>query len=514
MPSPSASTLASSRSPSPSKSTRPHPCCGGPDGSGCGICRAPQPVFGRIDEVVGPRERRRRGPRGRHSRHRRCPHRVVDETVAVEVEAHRVEPTVRIDVQIRGEVHVVVAPSPVPNQYSSPSIPLFDAPHPRHGSVTVVIVCAAGEGPADVRFGAHRCRTELMVVPRTLTSLLAATATGLALASAPAAAQTPGPAAFTNACGEQGFDPSRARPQPTPTDPPVVDVPLPYPRLVPVPLPDPVPIRRGYRRTHCPPTRAPIRARISPIPSTRRPHPMPGHHPIGLRVRFVLVAADRDPARPETIPIPIPGDDPGPEPQPAPAARRRHHRAGSAHRTDRRPARAQRRTGVAGDGPRLREPQPTNAGRCERHRPRYHLGEPSRRGLRRLRRHLRARLGPAGCERAGLAQQRARAQHRHGTSPTGLTIDSMVQDRRCHAAEITRLPAHSQLGDHPRSRHPVSRSATVSTSPTCRCGGWSVVPGMWTRTTVALPTPNDGGRTWTEDQHAKGTTSSESDVSR
>ncbi|NKZ68462.1 hypothetical protein GTG23_30665 [Rhodococcus hoagii] len=45
---------------------------------------------------------------------------------------------------------------------------------------------------------------------------------------------------------------------------------------------------------------------------------MPGHHRIGLRVRFVLVAADRDPAQTGDDSDPIPGDDPGPEPQPAP----------------------------------------------------------------------------------------------------------------------------------------------------------------------------------------------------
>lgn len=158
-----------------------------------------------------------------------------------------------------------------------------------------------------------------MVVPRTLTSLLAATATGLALASAPAAAQTPGPAAFTNACGEQGFDPSARDPQPAPTDPPFVDVPLPYPRLVPVPLPDPVPDQTRVPQDPLPadPCTDPCPDLTDPVDQTPPPDAGPSPGSGSGSGSFSLPRIEIQP-RPETIPIPIPGDDPGPEPQPAP----------------------------------------------------------------------------------------------------------------------------------------------------------------------------------------------------
>lgn len=340
-----------------------------------------------------------------------------------------------------------------------------------------------------------------MVVPRTLTSLLAATATGLALASAPAAAQTPGPAAFTNACGEQGFDPSARDPQPAPTDPPVVDVPLPYPRLVPVPLPDPVPDQTRVPQDPLPadPCTDPCPDLTDPVDQTPPPDAGPSPGSGSGSGSFSLPRIEIQP-RSETIPIPIPGDDPGPEPQPAP---------------------------------------PLDVGTIEPGPPTAPIGAPHVRNV-----ELVSQVTGPGSENRtdkrwqvngtdlgitwesspgevsvvfgdtfGLdwAPPGANGQDwrsnvlGHSTDTDladGLTIDSMVQDRRCHAAEIiaSRHIPNWETTTIPTSGFAIGDRQYLSYMSVRR---WSVVPGMWYTNYGGIAYSDDGGRTWTEDQHAK-----------
>ncbi|NKZ68461.1 DUF4185 domain-containing protein, partial [Rhodococcus hoagii] len=70
----------------------------------------------------------------------------------------------------------------------------------------------------------------------------------------------------------------------------------------------------------------------------------------------------------------------------------------------------------------------------------------------------------------------------------GLTIDSMVQDRRCHAAEIiaSRHIPNWETTTIPTSGFAIGDRQYLSYMSVRR---WSVVPACGTRTTVASPTP-------------------------
>ncbi|NKV27760.1 DUF4185 domain-containing protein [Rhodococcus hoagii] len=137
----------------------------------------------------------------------------------------------------------------------------------------------------------------------------------------------------------------------------------------------------------------------------------------------------------------------------------------------------------------------------ERHRPRYHLGEPS------------GEVSVVFGDTFGLdwAPPGANGQDwrsnvlGHSTDTDladGLTIDSMVQDRRCHAAEIiaSRHIPNWETTTIPTSGFAIGDRQYLSYMSVRR---WSVVPGMWYTNYGGIAYSDDGGRTWTEDQHAK-----------
>ena len=84
----------------------------------------------------------------------------------------------------------------------------------------------------------------------------------------------------------------------------------------------------------------------------------------------------------------------------------------------------------------------------------------------------------------------------------GMTIDSMVQDSRCHAAEIidSRHINNFETTTIPTSGFAIGDRQYLSYMSVKR---WSMVPGMWYTNYGGIAYSDDNGQTWTKDQHAK-----------
>jgi hypothetical protein len=84
----------------------------------------------------------------------------------------------------------------------------------------------------------------------------------------------------------------------------------------------------------------------------------------------------------------------------------------------------------------------------------------------------------------------------------GLTIDTMVQDSRCHAAELlgSRKIKNWETTTIPTSGFAIGNRQYLSYMSVNR---WSRIPGLWTTNYGGLAYSDDDGRTWTKDQHAK-----------
>lgn len=84
----------------------------------------------------------------------------------------------------------------------------------------------------------------------------------------------------------------------------------------------------------------------------------------------------------------------------------------------------------------------------------------------------------------------------------GLTIDSMVQDSRCHAAEIlgSRKIKNWETTTIPTSGFAIGDRQYLSYMSVRR---WSVVPGMWYTNYGGIAYSDDDGSTWTKDPHAR-----------
>ncbi|GAA4485025.1 hypothetical protein GCM10023094_39340 [Rhodococcus olei] len=84
----------------------------------------------------------------------------------------------------------------------------------------------------------------------------------------------------------------------------------------------------------------------------------------------------------------------------------------------------------------------------------------------------------------------------------GLTIDSMVQDSRCHAAEVlgSRKIKNWETTTIPTSGFALGDRQYMSYMSVRR---WSVVPGMWYTNYGGIAYSDDGGSTWTKDPYAR-----------
>ncbi|MFF0816573.1 DUF4185 domain-containing protein [Rhodococcus sp. NPDC003318] len=84
----------------------------------------------------------------------------------------------------------------------------------------------------------------------------------------------------------------------------------------------------------------------------------------------------------------------------------------------------------------------------------------------------------------------------------GLTIDSMVQDSRCHAAEIlgSRKIKNWETTTIPTSGFAIGERQYLSYMSVRR---WSIVPGMWYTNYGGIAYSDDDGSTWTKDPYAR-----------
>ncbi|MGV9614994.1 DUF4185 domain-containing protein [Nocardia xishanensis] len=84
----------------------------------------------------------------------------------------------------------------------------------------------------------------------------------------------------------------------------------------------------------------------------------------------------------------------------------------------------------------------------------------------------------------------------------GLTIDTMVQDSRCHAAEIlsSRKIKNWETTVIPTSGFAIGKRQYLSYMSVNR---WSRIPGMWRTNYGGIAWSDDNGSTWTKDQYAR-----------
>ncbi|MBB5913797.1 hypothetical protein BJY24_002664 [Nocardia transvalensis] len=358
------------------------------------------------------------------------------------------------------------------------------------------------------------------------------------LAAPAAAAPAPWAPPPVNSCGETGFDPRAREPDPKappppllPPLPPNIDIPVPYPEFVPVPVPGPQP-----DNTRIDPGPLPVDPCQNPCPDVRdTPKPAPpaeepappadsgsgsGSADFGSSgsassgsssgsdsgssqgsssgsARFNIPRIHIRP-EPEPIPIPVPGGEP-PAPQTppppvvhpaepgavaAPVAPRQVESVdlvnqvtghGSTNRTD-------MRWGVDG----------TDLGIMWENRPgevSVLFGDTFGKGW--------VGNGAGGPDWRsnviGYSTERDLSK--------GLIIDQMVQDSRCHAAELldSRKIKNYETTVIPTSGFALGNRQYVSYMSV---NHWDRIPGMWWTNKGGLAYSDDNGRTWVKDQYA------------
>lgn len=353
-------------------------------------------------------------------------------------------------------------------------------------------------------------------VPPLCVCALAASST-LLVPPAVSAVSAPAPApAPRNACGEAGFDPSAAAGGDTgPALPGNIDLRYPWPQLVPVPLPDP-----PQDRTRIPRAPLPADPCADPCPDLTDEAPAgpdgdtgsssgsggssfgsegssgsafgSGGAP-GNGVPRFSIGPD-----PEPIPIPIPGPPerlpPPPAPQappvepapptPAPAAAAIDSTSlvaqltgpGSINRTD---------TRWQVNGTDLGITWESGPGEVT-----VAFGDTFGRGW--------APPGANGTDwRSNVVG--------HSTDrdlSDGMTLDSMVQDSRCHAAEVlgSRKIKNWETTTIPTSGFALGDRQYLSYMSVRR---WSLIPGIWYTNYGGIAYSDDDGETWTKDPYAR-----------
>ncbi len=326
-----------------------------------------------------------------------------------------------------------------------------------------------------------------------------------------------------NDCGETGFDPRAREPDPSaPPPPPVqlpprIDIPVPVPQLQPVPVPDPPPDNTRITpdplpadpcRNPCPDIRDTLKP-VAPAPVDPAPAPAaPGGGSAGgsgsgssgsgtsWRIPEVRVRPEIEP-----IPYPVPGGEgapPQPAPPPvvhpaepgpvaAPVALPRVEAVrlveqvtgrGSANRTDMR---------WQVDGTDLGLMWETEPGRIA-----MVFGDTFGKGW--------SAGGVGGPDDDWRSNVLAHSTDRDLSD--GLTLDTMVQDSRCHAAELlgSRKIKNWETTTIPTSGFALGGRQYLSFMSVNR---WSRVPGMWWTNYGGIAYSDDGGSTWVKDQHAR-----------
>lgn len=363
-----------------------------------------------------------------------------------------------------------------------------------------------------------------MLAKYSVPAFLGVLLTGAVLLPAPARADlAPWAPPAVNACGETGFDPRARQPDPNapppPLFPPTIQIPIPVPKITPVPIPGPPP--DNTRIDPAPLPRNPCQSPCPDIRDTPKPPPAPpndshyapdksgpssgsgtgsgtgsGAGSGQFNLPQIQITPDIEP-----IPIPVPG---GPAPKPetppkpavhpaqpgpiaAPPARRTVTSVdmvgqvtghGSANRTDMR---------YQLDGTDLGIMWQTKPGQIA-----VIFGDTFGKGWK-----------PGG---AGQDDQDWRSNvlgySTERDLSKGLKIDSMVQDSRCHAAELldSRKIRNFETTVIPTSGFALGNRQYLSYMSVNR---WSKIPGMWWTNDGGLAYSDDNGRTWVKDQYAK-----------
>ncbi len=322
----------------------------------------------------------------------------------------------------------------------------------------------------------------------------------LPLLAVPANADGAGP---VNSCGETGFDPAAEKPGSggqTIEIPQVLTLPVPYPEFVQVEVPGPVP-----DTTRVPQAPLPADPCADPCPETAaQPDDPIGDAPGGTGSSgssggsSVLPRIEID-SQPETIPIPVPGGEaPLPQPAPDPVA------------PPVEPEPAVPRLDAPGVGEVSLVSQLTGPGSENRTDARWQVNGTdlgimweSRPG------EVSVAFGDtfgSDWEPPGAVGGDWRSNVLAFSSDTdlsdGMTIDAMVQDSACHAAEIldSRHVRNFETTVIPTSGFAIGDRQYLSYMSVRR---WSTVPGMWYTNLGGIAWSDDHGQTWTKDQHAR-----------
>jgi hypothetical protein len=335
-----------------------------------------------------------------------------------------------------------------------------------------------------------------MTVRTTCWTAVCAAATTVCLAGviSPVATAAPGPLPSSGcvvdlppAPSAKPFDPRDLIPR----LPDHIGIPLPYPRILPVPEPQ-SPEKPPVRIASQPPPKNPC---TDPCPDITDP-PKPKADRPALSIEFPKITLD--PA-PKDIPIPVPNPNPAPIPPPPPAVDPGSERApvtmkprpprvrdvdlvstltgkGSTSRTD-------KRWQING----------TDLGIMWESRPgqiAVAFGDTFGRGFR-----------PPG------ANGRDWRSNVLGFSSDrklddGMSIDTMVQDSRCHAAQVlsARHIDRYEMTTIPTSGFAIGERQYMSYMSVRT---WGPIPGVWLTNYGGLAYSDDHGSTWTKDPHAR-----------
>lgn len=342
----------------------------------------------------------------------------------------------------------------------------------------------------------------------------------LAIAASCALAVTPTATAAppVNACGETGFDPSSADGA-TPALPGNIDIRYPWPQIVPVPIPDP-----PQDQTRIPQEPLPSDPCADPCPDLTDPDPDPDGPdtgsgstgsessgpessgvtssgssfgsalgPDGSSVPRFSIGPDIEP-----IPIPIPGPAQPVPPAPAPVT----PAVEPAPQAPAPPARVVEATDLVS--------QVTGPGSLNRTDKRWQV-DGTDLGI-----TWESRPGEVAVAFGDTFGKDWTPPGANGTDwrsnvlghstdrdlSDGMTIDSMVQDSRCHAAELlgSRKLKNWETTTIPTSGFAIGDRQYMSYMSVRR---WSLVPGLWYTNHGGIAWSDDNGQTWTKDPHAR-----------
>ncbi|MDL9938517.1 DUF4185 domain-containing protein [Gordonia sp. ABSL1-1] len=335
---------------------------------------------------------------------------------------------------------------------------------------------------------------------RTGVRWMAPACVGIVLAAAVLAAPTESaatPREWLPSSGCVGDLPPKPTPRPwdprqlIPTLPDRIGIPLPYPRLLPVPepAPRPTPVR-------IPSEAAPADPCTDPCPDITDPRPPKPSDGPALSIEFPKIEFD---PKPINIPYPVPNPHPPTFPPPPPRAHPVVETAPVAPKPAApRVGRVEAVATLTGKGSTSRtdkrwQVMGTDLGIMWESAPgqvAIVFGDTFGKGFK-----------PPGAN-GGDWRSNVLGFSRDRDLSDGLSIDTMVQDSRCHAVQIldSRHIDFYEMTTIPTSGFTVGNRQYLSYMSVRR---WSVVPGVWLTNHGGLAYSDDGGSTWTRDPYAR-----------